>query len=116
MDDLRYELHVYHQSKVSVFHSLPLTSANLYLHFLRCMYTTYIQAHGLQNVTLNPTVYGYEDKNGSFFPTYRINNGSESLVQKYCCKYMCSYTVHAVVLVSLAAFIANITTSPVDSV
>ena len=37
MDDLRYK--IYHGSKFSDLLSLPLTSADLYLHFLRYMYT-----------------------------------------------------------------------------
>ena len=57
---------IYHQSKVSDLHSLPHTSADLYLHFLRCVYTIYIQTQWLQNVTVDPTNYGYEDKNFCF--------------------------------------------------
>ena len=65
MDDLRYK--ICHQSKFSDLLSLPLTSADLYLHFLRYMHTTCIQTHCLHNVTVDPTKYDYEDKNGSLF-------------------------------------------------
>ena len=78
MDDLRYEM--YHQSKVSDLHSLPPTSADLHLHILRCLYTTYTQMHCLQNVTVDSTNYDYELKNASIVPTYHQNNVSESLV------------------------------------
>ena len=84
MDDLRYEM--YHQSKVGDLHSLPPTSADLHLHILRCLYTTYTQMHCLQNVTVDPTNYGYELKNGSLVPIYHQNNVSESLVQTCSCK------------------------------
>ena len=84
MDDLRYEM--YHQSKVSDLHSLPPTSADLHLHILRCLYTTYTQMHCLQNITVDPTNYGYELKNGSLVPIYHQNNVSESLVQICSCK------------------------------
>ena len=84
VDDLRYEM--YHQSKVSDLHSLPPTSADLHLHILRCLYTTYTQMHCLQNVTVDPTNYGYELKNGSLVPIYHQNNVSESLVQTCSCK------------------------------
>ena len=111
MDDLRYK--IYHQSKVSDLHSMPLTSADLYLHFLRYMYATYIQTHCLKNVTVDPSKYDYEDKN---VPTYHINNDSESLVQKCSCKCAHTNTVQAEVLMSLAAFMANVkTTSQVNS-
>ena len=81
------------------------------------MYTTYIQTHCLQNVTVDPTKHDYEDKNGSLVPTYHINNVFESLVQKCSCKCAHTNTVHAEVLMSLAAFIANVkTTSQVNSV
>ena len=80
MGDLSYK--IYHPSKFSDLLSLPLTSADLYLHFfLRYMYTTYIMTHCLQNVTVDPTKYDYEDNNGSLVPTYHINNVSESFVQ-----------------------------------
>ena len=106
MDDLRYK--IYHPSKFSNLLSLPLTSADLYLHFLRYMYTTYIQTHCLQNVTVDPTKYDYEDNNGSLVPTHHINNVSESLVQKCSCKCANINTVHAEVLMSLANVKNNI--------
>ena len=84
MDDLRYEM--YHHSKVSDLHSLPPTSADLHLHILRCLYTTYTQMHCLQNVTVDPTNYDYEFKNGSLVSIYHQNNVSESLVQTCSCK------------------------------
>ena len=114
MDDLRYE--IYHQSKVSDLISLPLTSADLHLLILRCVYTTCIKTHCLQNVTVDLTNYGYEDKYGSLVSTYKSS-------QRVLCKtavVKCAHTntVHAEVLVSLAAFIANVkkTTSQVNSV
>ena len=84
MDDLRYEM--YHQSYFSDLHSLLPTSADLHLHILRCKYTTYTQMHCLQNVTVDPTNYDNELKNGSPFPIYHQNNVSESLVQTCSCK------------------------------
>ena len=84
MDDLRYEM--YHQSKVRDLHSLPHTSADLHLHILRCLYISYTQMHCLQNVTVDPTNYGYELKNGSLVSIYHQNNVSESLVQTCSCK------------------------------
>ena len=74
---------------------------DLHLHFLRC--TTYIQTHWLQNETVDPISYGYEDQNGSLVPTYHINNVSESLVQKCSCKCAHINTVHAEVLMFLHA-------------
>ena len=66
---------------------------------------------------MDPTKYGYEDKNGSLIPTFHINSVSESLVQNSSCKYAHTNTLHAEVLVSLAVFIANVkTTSQVRSV
>ena len=64
MDDLWYEM--YHQSKVSDLHLLPPTSADLHLHILRCLYTTY--------------------KSGSLVPIYHKNNVVESLIQTCSCK------------------------------
>ena len=69
MDDLRYKM--YHQSKVSDLHSLPPTSADLHLHILRCLYMTYTQMHCLQNVTVDPTNYGYELKTPLFLFTIK---------------------------------------------
>lgn len=84
MDDLRYE--IYHQTKVNDLHSLLPTSADLHLLILSCPYTTYIQTHCLQKVTVDPTNYGYEDRNGSLVPANCPNNVSESLIQTCSCK------------------------------
>ena len=84
MDILWYEM--FHQSKVSDLHSLPPTSADLHLHILRCLNATYRQMHCLQNVTVGPTNYGYEIKNGSLLPIYHQNNVWGSLVQTCSCK------------------------------
>ena len=72
------------------------------------MYTTYIQTHCLQNVTVDPTKYDYEDNTGSLVPIYHIINVSESLVQKCSCKCAHTNTVHAEVLMSLANVENNI--------
>ena len=90
MDDLRYEM--YHQSYFSDLHSLLPTSADLHLHIKRCMYTTYTQMHCLQNITVDPTNYGYELKDGSLVPIYHQNNVSESLVQKCSGLFCCCFT------------------------
>ena len=84
MDNLRYD--IYHQSKVSDLHSLPPTSSDLHLHILRCLYTTYMQIHCRQNVTVDAANYGYEERNGSLVPSYHPNNVPESLVQTCNCK------------------------------
>ena len=72
------------------------------------MYTTYVQTHCLQNITVDPTKYDYEDNNGSLVPTYHINNVSESFVQKCSCKCAITNTVPVEVLMSLTNVKYNI--------
>ena len=74
------------KSVVSILYHLLVASADLHLHILRCLYIFYTQMHCLQNVTVDPTNYGYELKNGSLVPIYHQNNMSEMLVQTCSCK------------------------------
>ena len=56
------------------------------MHILGWLCTTNIGTHCLQNVTIDPTNYGYEHKNGSLVPRYNPNNVSEGLIQTCSCK------------------------------
>ena len=58
------------------------TSAHLHLHILRCMYTTYTQLHCLQNVTVDPTNYGYELRMAPLF-LYTIKTMSQRVLYKH---------------------------------
>ena len=86
MDILRYEM--YHQSKVRVWSPFPTTYQwwSTFAHSEMPVYKTYTQMHCLQNVTVDPTNYVCEIKNGSLLSIYHQNNVWESLVQTFSCK------------------------------
>ncbi len=66
MDKLRYE--IYHHSKSASFADLPPTSFSLKGHIMRAHYSVYQQLHCLDDDSLDPHHYGFEEDDGLLIP------------------------------------------------
>ncbi|KAH3832303.1 hypothetical protein DPMN_105585 [Dreissena polymorpha] len=88
MDSLRYDLH--HTGKAADIQSLPPTSHSIKDQILKCLYTTFLQVHCMdetQTSNIDPQMYGYTtDEHGHSVPTRAYKSVPDKIAVTCACK------------------------------